>query len=490
MTKSGEIHFFFITLIQIKNKHIKYVFETRRGERKMRELETVKAIAEQVSMLGGRTFYVGGYVRDKIMEKLNQDIDIEVYGITPEQLKNICKMFGRIDEVGQSFGIIKIHGIDVDISMPRTERSTGNGHRDFSVCVDPYMKTEEAAKRRDFTMNAIMQDVISGEYIDHYHGMDDLKNGVIRHINDETFMEDALRVFRAAQFAARFNFSVSEETVCLCRSIDVSSIPKERVFEETNKALLKAARPSKYFETLYDFGKLEEFFPYLERLKNVEQDPIHHPEGNVWNHTLCVLDNCAANRLQAEYPIGYMYAALFHDYGKLVATKYDETKKRWTSIGHAEQGLPIVKEALQRLTNEKKLKEYVLNMVSMHMEPHMMEKSSSYKKTNRMFDKSVSPTDMLLLAYGDTMGKKSEDIELFESGWWAERVHAYNQIILEPEVNGEDLIRLGYRPGPMFSDILSKCHDIHLAGVKREDVLKQVKNIIEGIHKRKESELT
>ena len=126
----------------------------------------------------------------------------------------------------------------------------------------------------------------------------------------------------------------------------------------------------------------------------------------------------------------------------------------------------------------------------MHMEPHMMECSSSYKKTNRMFDKSVSPADLLLLAYSDTMGKKVEDIELFESGWWAERFRAYNQIILEPEVNGEDLIRLGYCPGPMFSDILSKCHDIHLAGVKREDVLKQMKNITEGIHKRKESELT
>lgn len=452
----------------------------------MNDIEVSRAIANQVSRVGGRTYYVGGYVRDQLLGKENKDIDIEVYGILPEQLKNICRKYGRIDEVGQSFGIIKIHGYDVDISMPRTEHSTGNGHKDFSVNVDPFMATEEAAKRRDFTINAIMQDVLSGTYIDHFHGMDDLEKGIIRHINDVTFIEDALRVFRAAQFAARFNFSVSKETLDLCNKVNVSLLPKERVFEETNKALLKSGKPSRYFEMLYEIGKLDPFFPYMGDLKYIEQEPEYHPEGNVWNHTMIVLDECAGKRHMAEYALGYMYAALFHDYGKIIATKYDEMKKKWSAIGHAKQGIPLVKDSISRITNEKKLTDYVMNMVAMHMEPHMMEKNSSYKKTNRMFDRSVSPKDLIMLAYCDTMGKGKADLELFQSGWWTERLDTYFKIITEPEVSGKDLISLGYTPGPLFSDILDKCHDIHLAGVKKEDVLKQLKNIIEGIDKRKE----
>lgn len=452
----------------------------------MKELEASKMIAKEVNQCGGRTFYVGGYVRDKIMNKENKDIDIEVYGIPPEQLKAICGRLGRVDEVGQSFGVIKIRGIDIDISMPRTERSTGTGHKDFSVNVDPFMKTEDAARRRDFTINSIMQDVISGVYIDHFNGLDDLNKGIIKHINDKTFIEDALRVFRAAQFAARFNFSVSKDTINLCKKVDVTSLPKERVFEETNKALLKSKKPSIYFEVLHDMHKLEPFFPYLEHLKCVEQDPIYHPEGNVWNHTMRVLDKCAEYRSEAEYPLGYMYAALFHDYGKIIATKYDDAKKRWSAIGHAESGIPLVKESIHKITNEKKLSDYVLNLVSMHMDPHLMKENSSFKKTNRMFDKAVSPCDLILLAYCDTMGKGVASTELFKSGWWMERLDAYNKIILEPEVNGEDLIRLGYTPGPLFSEIINKCHDIHLAGVKKEDILKQIKNIVEGINERKE----
>lgn len=436
-------------------------------------------IAKEVEKLGGTTYYVGGYVRDVLLGKDNKDIDIEVYGVTPNQLKTICAKFGHVDEVGVSFGVLKIHGYDIDITMPRKERATGTGHKDFAVSVDPFMDTKDAAKRRDFTINALMKNVLTGEITDHFGGMEDLASKTIRHIDDKTFTEDPLRVFRAAGFASRLEFDVCPETKSLCKTIEVSALSKERIFEETNKALLKSAEPSRYFKELAQMGHLKEFFPDIEALQGIKQDPLHHPEGDAFTHTMMVVDNAAVIRDDTTNPLAFMYSALYHDIGKAQTTVFEERKGRWTSIGHECAGEEMVEDAMRRITSDKGLVRYTKNMVKMHMQPHFATEKSKAKITNRMFDKSVCPEDLLKLSYCDIIGRKPIDLEVL--GWWEGRLKTYYEVIKKPEVTGNDLIALGYKPGPEFSKILEKCHQIHLANVSKEDVIRHLPSILKGL---------
>ena len=199
---------------------------------------TAEKIAKSVKDAGGRTFYVGGFVRDKLLGIENKDVDIEVHGIEPDTLYSILESIGEPLSFGKSFGVYALKGEDLDIAMPRRERATGRGHRDFEIEVDPFIGTYAAAKRRDFTINALMEDVLTCEIIDHFGGREDLSRGVIRHIDDASFIEDPLRVLRAAQFAARFGFAVDPSTIELCRGIDLSALSRERVEEELRTALL------------------------------------------------------------------------------------------------------------------------------------------------------------------------------------------------------------------------------------------------------------
>ena len=198
------------------------------------------AIAQKVASCGGSTYFVGGYVRDKLLGIENKDIDIEVHGITQKDLEEILSSIGELLRFGKSFGVYSIKGASIDVAMPRKEIATGRGHRDFDIEVDPFIGTEKACKRRDFTIGAIMQNVLTGEIVDHFGGIDDLHNKIIRHVNDDSFGEDPLRVLRAAQFASRFEFTIAEETIALCKNMDICALPAERVFEELKKALLKA----------------------------------------------------------------------------------------------------------------------------------------------------------------------------------------------------------------------------------------------------------
>ena len=185
--------------------------------------EMARRVAEQVARRGGRTFYVGGFVRDALLQRDNKDVDIEVHGITPACLKEILDSLGQRLTIGESFGIFNLKGYDLDIAMPRKEEARGSGHRDFDIFVDPFIGTEAACRRRDFTFNALMQDVLTGEIVDHFGGAEDLEKGILRHVNDVSFAEDPLRVLRAAQFAARFEFTVAEETVALCSRMQLSA---------------------------------------------------------------------------------------------------------------------------------------------------------------------------------------------------------------------------------------------------------------------------
>ena len=439
-----------------------------------KNIEMARRLAVLVAQNGGTAYYVGGYVRDLLMHRDNKDIDIEIHGIRPAKLEALLDSLGPRIAIGESFGIYALKGYSLDIALPRTEHNRGRGHRDFDIFTDPFIGTYKAAERRDFTINALMQNILTGEIVDCFGGVDDLKNGVLRHISDKTFVEDPLRVLRAAQFAARFNFAVARETKNLCRTMDISALPKERVFGELKKALLKSDSPSVFFKTLRDMNCLSVWFGELERTIGVEQSPEHHPEGDVFNHTMLVVDAAAKLREKAANPLGFMLAALCHDFGKTLCTARGEDGKIH-AIGHETLGLPLIKTFLHRLTDERELIRYVLNLCENHMRPNMLAAgNSSVKATNKMFDSAFDPTALICLAECDTAGKAALCGYKNNTAFLTERLGIYNEYMSRPYVTGRDLIAAGLEPNERFSQYLAHAHKLRLAGVSKQNAMSEI----------------
>ena len=441
----------------------------------MNDFERDKSMAETIARLAaeknGRAYYVGGFVRDRLLNIENKDFDIEVHGLAPAELEEILDSLGDRISIGESFGIYALKGYSLDIAMPRKEKLYGTGHKDFDIFVDPYIGTRKAAERRDFTINAMMQDVLSGEITDHFGGMEDLKSGVLRHVSSETFREGPLRVLRAAQFTARFHLAPAEETIELCRSMNIGHLAKERVEAELKKALLKSDEPSVFFETLRSMDQLSVWFPEVEALIGVPQDPVHHPEGDVWNHTMLVLDAAAAFRDEVKNSFGFMLAALSHDFGKTVCT--ERVNGRIHAYRHETEGLPLAEAFLERLTEENRLREYTLNLVTNHMRPFMIAQSAgTIKSTNRLFDEAVDPEALICLSAADNSGK-DEKVIAERSRFLYERLAIYRETMSRPYVMGKDLMDAGLQPGESFSQLLAYAHKLRLAGIDKQEALKQ-----------------
>ena len=431
-----------------------------------------KRIAQEVKNAGGRTFYVGGFVRDRLLGIDNKDVDIEVHGINPDALLGILKTIGEPLTYGKSFGVFGLKGESIDIAMPRREHATGRGHRDFKIDVDPFIGTRAAAQRRDFTINSMMEDVLSGELVDHFGGRCDLDAGVIRHIDAEAFIEDPLRVLRGAQFAARFGFIIAPDTIELCRGIDLSALSSERVEEELKKALLKADRPSVFFESLRAMDQLDVWFPELKETIGLEQDPVFHPEGDVWTHTMEVVDRAAAFRGRVSDPFSFMLLALTHDLGKIVTTEIKNG--RIHAYEHETKGMPLVESFVSRLTGEKTVKDYVYNMVPLHMRPNVAAFSKPVmKSTNRLFDAAAAPEDLIWFAEADKPVISGTVEFSGDREFLLERLELYKETMAKPHVMGRDLIDAGLEPGEDFADILEYAHKLRLAGIEKESALKQ-----------------
>ncbi len=437
-----------------------------------RDIDMAKKLALAVSKKGGRAYFVGGYVRDLVRGGELKDIDIEVHGIDRDTLFELLSFLGEVTQYGRSFGILGIAGYGIDIALPRGERAVGSGHRDFEISLDENMGTYNACVRRDFTVNALMQDILTGEITDHFGGLGDLKNGILRHVNSQSFGEDPLRVLRGAQFASRFNMKISEETGELMRGIDISVLSRERVMEELLKALLRSEKPSVFFEALRKTDKLGDWFPELRALIGVEQNPVYHSEGDAWTHTMMVLDNAVKFKDMAEDERGFMLSALCHDFGKATSTVVIDGVIH--AYNHETEGLPLIEKFMKRLTNENKLTGYVLNMCRYHMKPRVLAGAeSSVKSTNKLFDESVDPMGLIYLSEADSLGKipKGDPKQL---DFLLERLDIYTKLMKEPHVTGADLIERGYEEGERLGEALRYAHKLRLAMVPKEEALKQV----------------
>lgn len=425
-------------------------------------------IAAAVASAGGRVYYVGGLVRDSLLGLPSKDVDIEVHGLAPERLEAILRGFGTLTVMGASFGIYRLAHCELDIALPG---AANGGREDFRSAADPNMGPEQSARRRDLTINSMLRDVLTGELVDPFGGAEDLRRGILRHVDPETFAEDPLRVLRTARFSAKFGFGIAPETLALCASLDLRGIARERILGETEKALL-TPKPSRYFQVLRQMYQLKDWYPEVEALIGTPQDAIFHPEGDVWNHTMLVLDQAAGLADKAEHPTEFLFAALCHDFGKPEATQHIDGRIR--AFGHEEAGIPIAQRFLSRLTKEHQLRRYVTNMVQLHMRPNLMAAQNSGKKaTNRLFDSSVCPGDLLLLARADHCGKPQPSDYSDTEQFLRTRLEAYRELMAQPWFGGNELAQLGYAPGPDFGEALKLAHKLRLSGVSRENALRQ-----------------
>ena len=440
--------------------------------------------------LGARPILVGGCVRDYFLNKEIKDFDIEIFDFDSLELLEISlKKFGNVKLVGKSFGVLtlKVEGYDFDFALPRIEKKVGNSHTDFEVITNSNLSFEEAAIRRDFTINAIGYDYFKDEFIDPFNGIDDLKNRIIRHINDKTFIEDSLRVYRAIQFAARFEFNLDENTKELCKKIvlsdELSYLPKERVYEEFKKLYLKSSKPSVGFELLRELGLLK-YFKELEALINCEQEPEYHPEGDVWIHTLMCLDELAKilekEKIEDEYKKLYLfYAVLCHDFGKPFCTK--EINGKITSYKHESLGIEPTISFLEKLTNEKKFIEIVCSLVKNHLIPFQLYLSHSSEKAVKRLSLKVNIEDLCLVCLADCLGRDIEDkCKCYDAINWlnekAKELEIHNEPIKQL-VLGRDLIALGYKPSKEFKEILEFAFDLQIdENLSKEEILNKITN--------------
>lgn len=443
-----------------------------------KEINFVQSVAKEVADLGGKVYFVGGYVRDKFLNLPNKDIDVEVYGLSMEELETLLSRYGVVEQIGSSFGILMVKGYDIDFALPRTESKIGNKHTDFKVVVDSDLSVLEASKRRDFTMNAILQDVLTGKFIDLYGGISDIENKVIRFVNEETYKEDELRAFRACQFASRFNFTIDPKVIEASKEFQYS-LSKERIFEEINKALLKSNKPSIAFNYLFEMGIVEKLFPELFALKGCEQSKINHPEGDVWEHTLLVLDESVRLKNSSKRPLSLMYTALCHDMGKPNAQNILPDGKI-TFYNHEILGVPISERFLKRLTNDKQLLKDVTTLTRYHMHGHkVLEMKES---TLRKLMVKVDIEELLLVAEADEKGKGREKVDYTKQR--QENVARISSLSngsfgkIEPYFKGSDLIQLGYKPGVEMGQLLKEVYESQLNGQSKEHIKSYLVNKI------------
>jgi tRNA nucleotidyltransferase (CCA-adding enzyme) len=430
-------------------------------------------IAKKLDSIGAKAIVVGGAIRDSILNLDIKDIDIEVYNIASyEKLAKILSQFGKPNLVGKSFGVIKLKSdnLEYDFSLPRTEQKIDKGHRGFSVKLDSKLEFTKASLRRDFTINAMGYDILQKTLLDPHGGKKDLLTKTLQIVDKNSFQEDPLRVYRAVQFSARFELKLSDDTFNLCKVMvdrgDLEELPKERVFQEIKKLLLKAKKPSIGLELLRELGVLK-YFPELKALIGTPQDPYWHKEGDVWVHTLMVVDEMAKLKSGDErVDLIRMLSALCHDFGKPKTTKTIDGKIR--AFNHDKEGVEPTISFLKRLTDDKKLIDSVAKFVYYHLRVAQLYSSGAKAAAIRRLRAKIDIKELELLARADYFGRISkEKEENFKAGEWIlNRAKELNILNAPPKplINGKDLITLGLKPSPKFKEILNTTYNAQLDG--------------------------
>jgi tRNA nucleotidyltransferase (CCA-adding enzyme) len=439
----------------------------------------VRQTLDALLAAGGRPYVVGGAVRDTLLGLPVKDWDVEVFGLPAERLEAVLRRAGRVDAVGQAFRVYKLSGVEgvegaLDVALPRRDSKVGPGHRGIAVSGDPDLPIEEAVRRRDFTINALLWDPATGELVDPWGGQRDLRGRVLRAVDARTFGEDPLRALRAVQFAARFELEVEPATAALCVAMPLAELPADRIFGEIEKLLLKAARPSRGLALLRRWGLLGAVAPELLPLETTPQEPEWHPEGDVWTHTLQVVDEAAGliGDLAHDRPrqLAVMLGALCHDLGKPPTTRFEDGRIR--SRGHEEAGLPPTESLLERW-NVHTLQGYdvrgqVLCLVAQHLKPGQLYDERERVKDGaiRRLARKCEPDLLYRVARADCLGRRPGVFAPVAMEWFRDRVRQLDVAVRPPEpiLKGRDVLALGLPPGPEVGRVLQAVYERQLDG--------------------------
>jgi len=416
---------------------------------------------------GGHPVIVGGWVRDRALGIDSKDIDIEVFGWDVHTLEEFLWWHGDVDEVGKSFGVLRLHGLDVDFSIPRRDSKSGTGHRGFDIEVDGTMTIEEAASRRDFTINTLALDVETGEIVDVFGGLEDLQAHVLRHTSDQ-FGEDPLRVLRGFQFCARFDLDATEDTLAVCHELaaEADTLAIERVWEEWHKWATRGTILSAGLIFLRQAGWLPSA---LGNLFGLRQDREWHPEGSAWLHTLHTVDAAHAiaerDGLTGEDREALIFAALLHDVGKAVTT--EEVDGHIVSPGHPQAGVEIAETFLQEIGAPRHLIARVLPLIAEHM-AHVSNAPTA--RSVRRLARRLAPATVQELGRvieadhsarpplpGGLPDQAAAMVEL------AEALAVVDQAPT-PLVMGRHLLELGWTPGEHVGEALRAAFEAQLDG--------------------------
>ena len=436
---------------------------------------------------------VGGAVRDALLGLPLKDYDLEVFGLDAERLKTVLASLASVNAVGEAFTVFKVSGLEgvdgaVDVSLPRRDSKAGPGHRGIVVLGDPNLSVEEATRRRDFTINAILFDPSSGELVDPQGGRGDLEARILRAVDASTFGEDPLRALRAVQFAARFELTVEPETARLCAAMPLAELPAERVWGEMEKLLLGGRRPSLGLALMREWGMLATVAPELLPLIDTPQDPAWHPEGDVWTHTLQCLDQAASLIADLDRPraVAVMLATLCHDLGKATTTRMEAGRLR--SPGHEEAGVAPTLRLLDRC-NVHTLMGYevrgqVVALVANHLKPGQL-----YDQRDRVSDGAIrrlaqkcEPELLYRVARADCLGRQPGEFQPVAMDWFRDRVRELDVAVRAPApiLKGRDVVALGVVPGPEVGRILKAVYERQLDGQvgTLEDALDEARKLI------------
>ncbi|MFT5447241.1 MAG: tRNA nucleotidyltransferase (CCA-adding enzyme) [Gammaproteobacteria bacterium] len=433
-------------------------------------LAPVQAIARAVHDAGGRAIIVGGEVRDRLLgadagEDGGHDTDIELFGLDEQAATRVLSAFGRVIPVGRAFGVLRVAGLDIDFSLPRLD-SRGHGVRGDLTRSNPELDFADAARRRDLTINAMGFDPLTEELLDPFGGRDDLERGCLRAADTELFAEDPVRGLRVARFAARFGMQADDELKVLCSQLDLSQVAPERLFDEWRKLLRQAKTPSLALRFLHDVGLLHAF-PELHALIGVPQDARWHPEGDVWVHTLMVLDVASSLRLGDATDDALMFAALCHDLGKPATTECEEDSGRIRSLAHERAGVAVTQAFLGAMRAPQELIRGVGALVLDHLAPAQFPSQgagrAAYRRlARRLHDGGVSIALLERLARADQWGRTTSEAQarVFDAGdlflVCAAEFGVSDRAPLDA-VQGRHLIARGHQPGPEFSSMLKRC---------------------------------
>lgn len=447
----------------------------------------IPSILEQILIslkeIGVNPILVGGCVRDSLLNIPCKDYDIELFNIEKiEDIETILNKFGSVKLVGKSFGVLtlKVDGYDFDFALARVEKKIGLGHRGFKVTTKKDLSFSEASLRRDFTINSLGYDFFEKKVLDPNEGLKDLGKKVLRHIKDESFVEDPLRVYRALQFCARFELKLDESTKELCIGIKQTllELPKSRVYEEFKKLFLKSQKPSIGLSLLKELEILE-YYPELEALNNCLQEYEYHPEGDVWVHTLMVVDEMVKLKTGDEKTDMILFlACLCHDLGKPLCTKIINTKI--TSHKHEKLGIEPTISFLSKITDEKEIFDRVIPLVETHLSPFALYKDQSSSKAVKRLAMRVNIEELCIVALADCLGRDIQDKDKCTKAveWLRQKAQELevSTQALAPIVQGRDLIALGFKPSKEFKEILDYGYSLQIDDdMPKEQIISNIK---------------